>query len=133
MTITPSLFEAFLKCPMKCWLRAGNEPPTGNVYAEWLKAQNESYRVAEKNRLIAQMPPPSSALSPPAETLKLAKWLLASDVVVRATGMPQGSRSEKAPSSPSRPNQADIHGGSGGLGNQTSGAIFRARHAGFNT
>ncbi|HOC56293.1 MAG TPA: hypothetical protein PKI20_11790 [Verrucomicrobiota bacterium] len=58
-----------------CWLRATNEPPAGNVYAGWVKGQNESYRVAETNRLVEQMPPPSSAPSPPAETLKLVKWL----------------------------------------------------------
>ena len=104
---------------MKCWLRAGNEPPTGNVYAEWVKTQNESYRVTETNRVLAQMPSPGSTLSPPAETLKLAKWLLASDVVVRATGISRGSRSEKAPSSPSPPSQPGIDAGSGGLGNQT--------------
>jgi predicted RecB family nuclease len=117
MTTTPFLFEAFLKCPMKCWLRAADEKPAGNIYAEWVKAQNESYRVAETNRLIAQMPPAGSALSPPAETLKLAKWLLASDVVVRGTGIPRGSRSEKAPSSPSRPSQPGINAASGSLVN----------------
>ncbi|MCX6926271.1 MAG: IS66 family transposase, partial [Verrucomicrobia bacterium] len=56
----------------------------------------------------------------PAETLKLAKWLLASDVVVRGTGIPRGSRSETAPSSLSRPSQPGIDAGSGGLGNPTS-------------
>jgi hypothetical protein len=119
MRITSSLFEAFLKCPMKCWLRAGNEAPPGNVYAEWVKTQNESYRVAETNRLIAETPPAGSALSPPAETLKLAKWLLASDVVVRTTGMPRGSRSEGALSSTSQPGQPSIDAGSGSLGNRT--------------
>jgi hypothetical protein len=34
MKITPPLFEAFLKCPTKCWLRANSEPPSGNTYAE---------------------------------------------------------------------------------------------------
>ncbi len=104
---------------MKCWLRAANEQPAGNIYAEWVKAQNESYRVAETNRLIAQVPPPDSASSPPAETLKLAKWLLASDVVVRATGIPRGSRRDKGPSSSSRPSRPGIDAVSGGLGNRT--------------
>jgi hypothetical protein len=40
MTITPSLFDAFLKCLTKCWLRATGEPPSGNAYAEWVKTQN---------------------------------------------------------------------------------------------
>ena len=125
MIITSSLFEAFLKCPMKCWVGATNEQPAGNIYAEWVKAQNESYRVAETNRMVSAMPPPGSALSPPAETLKSAKWLLASDVVVRATGMPRGSRSVGAPSSPSQPGQPGIDAGCGGLGNRTPVPSFR--------
>lgn len=27
MTITPHIFEAYLKCPMKCWLRASGDTP----------------------------------------------------------------------------------------------------------
>jgi hypothetical protein len=42
--ISSHLFEAYLDCPTKCWLRAQNEPATGNVYAEWRCAKNESYR-----------------------------------------------------------------------------------------
>jgi hypothetical protein len=29
MKITPTLFEAYVKCPTKCWLRATNEPSAG--------------------------------------------------------------------------------------------------------
>jgi hypothetical protein len=32
---------AFLKCPMKCWLRAANESAAGKVYAERVKAEND--------------------------------------------------------------------------------------------
>ena len=42
--ISSHLFEAYLECPSKCWLRAQNEPATGNLYAEWGRAQNETYR-----------------------------------------------------------------------------------------
>ena len=94
MKITPSLFEAFLKCPMKCWLRAGNQPPTGNVYAEWVKTQNESYRVAETNRMVSALPRPDCAISPPADSLESAKWRLASDVAVQVTAMPCGGGSQ---------------------------------------
>ena len=79
MTITPSLFEAFLKCPTKCWLRATNEPPSGNTYAERVKTQDEAYHAAETDRLLAQTPSPDSALSPPILNLKAAKWHLAVD------------------------------------------------------
>ncbi len=54
MKITPDLFAAFLKCPTKCWLRAAGEAAGDNPYATWVKAQNESYRVTETRRLLAQ-------------------------------------------------------------------------------
>ena len=98
MTITASLFEAFLKCPTKCWLRATNEPPTGNTYAEWVKIQNESCRVAETERLLALTPPRDSALSPHVENLKTAKWRLAVDVAARTTEPPRSSQREEVPS-----------------------------------
>jgi hypothetical protein len=43
MTITSFLFEAHLKCPTLCWLRAIGEPPSGYTYAEWGQQQKESY------------------------------------------------------------------------------------------
>ena len=80
MTIEPSIFEAYLKCPTKCWLRANLETPSGNTYAEWVEAQNESFRAAETERLLAKTPPAESARSPSPENLKTAKWLLAVNV-----------------------------------------------------
>ena len=56
MTITPSLFEAFLKCPTKCWLRANRETPGGNPYAEWVQSRNESFRATQAGRLLAEAP-----------------------------------------------------------------------------
>jgi len=32
MKITPDVFEAYLKCPTKCWLRATNEPSAGGPF-----------------------------------------------------------------------------------------------------
>ena len=98
MTITPSLFEAFLKCLTKCWLRETNEQPSGNPYAEWAEAQNESFRAAQTERLLAETPPAESARSPAPENLKTAKWLLAADVSVRTPNLPRSSRREEAPS-----------------------------------
>ena len=96
MTITASLFEAFLKCPTKCWLRATNEQSSGNVYAEWMKNQNESYRVAETERLRTQMLQADYALSPPVENLKVAKWQLAVDVAMVASDLQRSSRTSAA-------------------------------------
>lgn len=84
MKITPDLFHAYLKCPTKCWLRATGEPPSGNTYAEWVKTQNELYRVAETERVIAGLPSDETAMSPEAENLKAAQWRLASSLTVQA-------------------------------------------------
>jgi hypothetical protein len=44
MKIIPDVFEAFLKCPTKAWLRAAGEPASGNAHSEWVKTQAASYR-----------------------------------------------------------------------------------------
>ena len=90
MRITPRIFGAYLKCPMKCWLRAAGEHPSGNIYTEWRQRQDESYRVAEAQTLLVQMPSEEVVLSPcssrggephcSTEYLKAAKWRLAIDV-----------------------------------------------------
>src|ERR1019366_10195699 len=43
MIVSSQLFEAYLECSTKCWLRSRAEPATGNVYAEWARLQNETY------------------------------------------------------------------------------------------
>ena len=54
MTITPHIFEAYLKCPVKCWLRASGVPSSRNSYAELFRSKTMSYRVAETKRLLMQ-------------------------------------------------------------------------------
>ena len=83
MTITPFLFEAFLKCPTKCWLRFAGEAPAGNAYAEWVQAQTDSYRADATKRVMEALPPDECVVAPAAENLKAAKWRLAVDVPVR--------------------------------------------------
>jgi predicted RecB family nuclease len=87
MTITPQLFEAFLKCPTKCWLRAAGEQGAGNAYAEWVESQTESYRAAEVERLRSTAAPGEFVTSPPADGLKEAKWKLALDVLVKTADL----------------------------------------------
>ena len=84
MKISPELFQAYLKCPTKCWLRAVGEPATGNTYAEWVKTQDETCRVNETARLTGEFPNGEVAASPEPETLKSAKWLIATNVPVQA-------------------------------------------------
>lgn len=44
MNITSSLFDAYLKCSTKCFLRSHGEAGFGNEYADWVRTQTESYR-----------------------------------------------------------------------------------------
>src|SRR5881296_992999 len=83
MTITPSLFEAHLKCATKCWLRSTGEPAAGNAYAEWVQSQNDSYRADATKRVMEALPTDECVIAPAAENLKAAKWRLAVDVSVR--------------------------------------------------
>ncbi len=83
MTINPSLFQAFLKCPTKCWLLSVGEQATGNAYAEWLQSQTETYRVDGIRRLEVRVPPERYAVAPPPERLRLDKWQLAVAVEVQ--------------------------------------------------
>lgn len=52
MNITSKLFEAYLKCPTKCWLISQGDSGLGNTYANWFHAQNESYRAEGIKRIL---------------------------------------------------------------------------------
>jgi len=84
MKITSDVFEAYLKCPTKCWLRSTGELSAGNTYSEWVKAQNDSYRTTGTERLLAESPKDEVVLSPDMENVKGAKWRLASGLAVLA-------------------------------------------------
>jgi hypothetical protein len=83
MKITPAVFEAYLKCPTKCWLRATNEPSVGGTYSEWVKVQNDSYRFSGTRRLFAEFPNDEVVLSPDMKNFKDAKWRLAFSLTVQ--------------------------------------------------
>src|SRR5271167_445827 len=77
MKISADVFEAFLKCSTKCWLRAAGEPTSANTYAEWVRSQNESYRADAAKPLIADVPANECDVAPVAGNLKTAEWCLA--------------------------------------------------------
>jgi len=114
MTIMPQLFEAFLKCPTKGWLRFTGEPPAGNAYAEWVQTENESYRADAAKRLITNTPADECAQSLgssrreetpySAENLKTAKWRVATDVPVQTEL--RSSRGHEAQTSSTEINQS---------------------------
>jgi predicted RecB family nuclease len=52
MPITSDLFEAYLKCPTKCFLRSLGETGTNNSYANWVRTQYLSYSAEGIKRLV---------------------------------------------------------------------------------
>jgi predicted RecB family nuclease len=84
MKITSDLFQAFLKCPTKCWLRAAGEPGSGNTYAEWVKSQTASYVATQTACLLSESPKDESAVSLILENFKGDEWRLAASMVARA-------------------------------------------------
>src|SRR5216683_4588081 len=83
MRLSSDLFEAFSKCPTRCWLRAAGETGSGNAYAEWVKSQNASYRAIETDRLLSERPKDESVVAPAPADLKSGKWHLAAGMVVQ--------------------------------------------------
>ena len=88
MIINPRLFEAYLKCASKCYLKSLGEAGTGNAYAEWLQAQNDICRSDGIKRLTMEAEPDSFVTNPSElKNLKTATWRMAIDFVARAQNM----------------------------------------------
>lgn len=81
MIVSSQLFEAYLECSTKCWLRSRAEPATGNLYAEWARPQNETYLEYGLKRSFAIVPASDRATAPPIpKNPKDVPWCLAIDV-----------------------------------------------------
>ncbi|MBE0539850.1 MAG: IS66 family transposase [Verrucomicrobia bacterium] len=106
MKITSALFETFLKCPTKCYLRSLGETGSGNEYAAWVRTQDEAYEREAGRRLQETVSDCERVASLPAdETFKTAKWRLAMNVEAQT---------------PDR--SADSHGGES-QGNEAAGQL----------
>ncbi len=80
MTITSYIFEAYLKCPSKCFFRSLGETGTGNAYADWTHARNISYQRDGMTRMKERAANNEWASGPlDRKELKSAKWRLAID------------------------------------------------------
>jgi predicted RecB family nuclease len=78
MTVTSRLFEAYLKCPTKCFLWSRGQTGTGNAYADWTHAQNLSCQLEGVTRIregVANNECITGRLD--RKDLKFAKWRLA--------------------------------------------------------
>ncbi len=81
MITSPQLFESYLLCPTKCWLRSRAEPPVGNSYADWVNARNKTYLQDGLKRLLTKFRESDCATAPPiTENSKDFTWRLAIDV-----------------------------------------------------
>lgn len=88
MKITSILFEAYLKCPTKCWLISQGDSGRGNTYADWFHAQNESYRNEGIRRILDNFSNNECTIvSPESLNFKSAKWRLAADIFVQAQSL----------------------------------------------
>ncbi|MBI5049594.1 MAG: TM0106 family RecB-like putative nuclease, partial [Nitrospirae bacterium] len=84
MNITSYLFEAYLQCPTKCFLRSVGETGHGNAYVDWIKTQNGMYRKTGVKRLMEEYSQGESIIGLlETNDLKAAKWWLAVDFVAR--------------------------------------------------
>ena len=79
--ISSQLFESYLECSTKCWLRSRDEPATGNVYAEWIRTQKETY-LRDRLKCFLQSPSESDCVTAPPipKNAKDVIWRLAIDV-----------------------------------------------------
>src|SRR5262245_48414250 len=85
MTITSDLFEAFLRCPTKCYLRAEGAPPSGNVFTEWARREDESYRVEAATCFMNRHQPVATGGEPLDRSDFLsANWRCAADSTTRS-------------------------------------------------
>ena len=81
MIVSSQIFESYLECTTKCWLLSRAEPTTGSFYAEWVRAQNETYFQDGLKRLLATLPESDRATAPPIpNNPKDVTWRLAIDV-----------------------------------------------------
>src|SRR5712692_7645391 len=88
MPITSHLFEAYLKCQTKCFLRSLGETATGNSYSDWVQAQQASYR-SEGIKSLTQGAGQNECITGPIdmEDVQFAKWRFAVEATARAQNL----------------------------------------------
>lgn len=80
MVITSEVFEAYLKCPTKSWLRSIGEGFTGNTYAEWVRTQSDFYCATKQKELAWKSPDGEFAVSPVVADILAARWRYATKI-----------------------------------------------------
>ena len=57
MIISAPIFEAYLKCPSKCWFLFLGKEGDAIIYSDVVRNQNNAYRAAGLNRLMVKIQP----------------------------------------------------------------------------
>ncbi len=88
MTVTSHLFEAYLKCPTKCFLRSRNETATGHPYADWFRTEQASFQ-SEGIKRLTQGTPQDECVASLLTTgnVESSKWRLAIHITARAQNL----------------------------------------------
>jgi len=82
--ITTGLFEDYINCPMKCFLRASQEKEAEDSYTIWLKKQDNSYQQSEVIRLASKFKEKDITINPSvSKKLKNVDWFLAIDLTTQ--------------------------------------------------
>jgi predicted RecB family nuclease len=88
MIVTCQLFDAYLDCDTKCWLRAHAEPGIGNAYAEWARQKNEASYEDARERWFARFPEKGRVIAPSiSKDAKDTTWRVAADVRLQANSL----------------------------------------------
>ena len=61
--ITGDLFNAYLHCPTKCWLRSGGEPRGTSSWADWVQSNGLIYRSEGIKQLVGDIPSARSGIT----------------------------------------------------------------------
>jgi predicted RecB family nuclease len=92
MKITSDLFEAYLKCPTKSWLRSQEEAGTSSAYTDWAQDQSEAYRCEGSKRLLDHLAADECVVGPsPLGNIRAASWRLAANVIAQSPIQPHSA------------------------------------------
>ena len=84
MIITGDIFDAYLKCPTKCFFVATGETQSEDTYTEWVKAKSESYRIQGIKHIVEEHKKDECVHGQlDAKSVKNAKWRFAVNFVAR--------------------------------------------------
>ena len=84
MIISTPIFEAYLKCPSKCWFLFFDKEGDANIYSDFIRNQNNAYRAAGIEQLMVKIQPNECVVKPSVPfNIKTATWRLAIGIVAK--------------------------------------------------